>query len=209
MKIRSITKRFDSLTALDDISAEFGKGRLCILAGPNGAGKTTLLRIMAGLMPATRGSIDRSPSSLGVMMQESFLYPDLSPVKNLELYAGLLRVGMEKVDELITLLDMEDFARREVMHLSFGQKKRVSLARVLLSDPKCLLLDEPFLGLDAAHVEKLQKIISTLTSSGSLVLIATHELDLVRALADDLLLLDAGRLTYFGSFSSWFPGAPS
>ncbi len=202
MKADSITMKFGEIVALDSVSAEFSPGSLYVLAGPNGAGKTTLLRIVAGLLRQTFGSITFDANAeLGVMMQESYLYLDLSARSNLQLYAELYGVPSERAEHLKELLELDNFYDQDVATLSHGQKRRVALARALLNDPNILLLDEPFLGLDTSSVAHLQRFLADYKEKGGIALIATHELELVREYADKLMLLDGGKLKYFGAFN--------
>jgi len=215
MQLNSITQKFGTLTVLDSVSAQFGPGKIYILAGPNGAGKTTLLRIIAGLLRPTSGNIEFTPhphplpkgervqgeGALGVMMQETYLYRDLTPRENLELYASLYSVPCEQISAVKQLLNLEPFFDHDVGTLSHGQRQRTSLARALLPNPKTLLLDEPFLGLDTSSVAHVQKFLVGFKGNGGLALIATHELELIREIADGLMLLDAGKVKYFGGFN--------
>lgn len=202
MQVISVTKKFGNFLALDSVSAEFEKGRVYVLAGPNGAGKTTLLRVIAGLIRPTSGNVDlASVSVLGAMMQESYLYRDMTPRENLELYADLYEVKRDRVDYVKEALQLDDFFDHDVETLSHGQKQRTALARALLPDPELLLLDEPFLGLDTSSISHLQKILTDYKKNGKTALIATHELELVREFADKLMLLDGGKIKYFGEFN--------
>ncbi len=210
MQLNSITKNFGTFTALENVSATFDAGKIYILAGPNGAGKTTLLRIIAGLLRPTSGSVLLNDANvptyqrtnvLGVMMQESYLYRDLTPRENLELYASLYSIPREQLSAVKQLLNLEPFFNHDVGTLSHGQRQRTSLARALLPNPKTLLLDEPFLGLDSSSVAHVQKFLAGFKENGGLALIATHELELVREITDGLMLLDGGKIKYFGEFN--------
>ncbi|MBI2091466.1 MAG: ABC transporter ATP-binding protein [Deltaproteobacteria bacterium] len=208
MQLDSITKNFGAFTALDNVSTTFDAGKIYILAGPNGAGKTTLLRIIAGLLRPTSGKVvftkipkHQRTNTLGVMMQESYLYRDLTPRENLELYVSLYGVPCEQVSAVKQLLNLEPFFDHDVGTLSHGQRQRTSLARALLPNPKTLLLDEPFLGLDTSSVAHVQKFLAGFKENGGLALIATHELELVREIAGGLMLLDGGKIKYFGEFN--------
>lgn len=211
MQLNSITQKFGAFTALENVSAKFDAGKIYILAGPNGAGKTTLLRIIAGLLKQTSGKVlcdssivrlcDGKTIAPGVMFQESYLYCDLSPRENLELYAKLYNVSPARVSFVQELLELSAFFDHGVDTLSHGQKRRTSLARALLHDPKILLLDEPFLGLDSASIAHVQKFLASFKESGGMALIATHELELVREIADSLMILDNGKIRYFGGFN--------
>lgn len=199
---KAVSKYFGSFAALDSVSADFAAGRLYVLAGPNGAGKTTLLKIIAGLETPSGGGITvTGAASLGVMMQESFLYRDLTPRENLNLYASLLEINRAQIDEVSNLFAMEDFIDHEVQTLSHGQKQRASLARAVLTNPNVILLDEPFLGLDTASVAHVLKYLETVKYAGKLALVATHELDIIKGVADDLLVLERGRVKYFDCFN--------
>lgn len=202
ISLNSVTKTFDGLVALDSVTLGFKAGRVCVIAGPNGAGKTTLLRIIAGLMRPDGGEVvfGGSAKKLGCMMEESYLYRDLTPRENLNLYASLYGKGAKRVDEVAGLLNIFDFMEHEVATLSHGQKQRVNLARTLISDPDILLLDEPFLGLDLASIGCVRKFLGDFGAKGGIALIATHEMDIVRPIANDLMVLEAGRVGYFGEF---------
>lgn len=218
MRIESVTKQFNDLKALDGVSCQFDCGKIIVFAGPNGAGKTTLLRIIAGLIRPTSGRVMFTPHpsplfrqttggqaqgerGLSIMMQESYLYRDMTPRENLFLYASLYGLSDERVEEVENLLGLTPFFDHEVDTLSHGQKQRVSLARAILPDSDILLLDEPFLGLDSSSIADLQKYLMAVQKRGGLVLVATHELDLVRQIADGLLFLENGKIKYFGEFN--------
>lgn len=202
ISIKSVTRQFGSLKAVDSVSLELTSGKIFILMGPNGAGKTTLLRMIAGIIKPTSGTITHGDAArIGVMMQESFLYRDLTPRENIEFYSRLHGVSSQKIDDVSKLLDLNNFFDHEVATLSHGQKQRVSLARALLGNPRILILDEPFLGLDTLSIGHLRDFLTSFRSNGGLAVIATHELDIVRGIADDLVLLEAGKVKYFGTFN--------
>jgi len=203
MRIESITKRFGSILAVDQVSARFEAGKVCVFAGPNGAGKTTLLRIIAGLERATSGSLDMegiARREVGVVAQESYLYRDLTVLENLELYASLFDVSKDSIDYVTNLFDLSIFLNNPISILSHGQKQRVALARTLLPKPKVLLLDEPFLGLDTASVDKVQGFLNKFKMGGGLCLVAAHEKEFIKSIADTLLFLENGKLKYFGDW---------
>lgn len=199
---KEVSKYFGSFAALDSVSASFAAGKMYVLAGPNGAGKTTLLRVIAGLDTPSGGKVELSGSSSpGVMMQESFLYRALTPRENLNLYARLAGAPLSRVQDVTEIFDLGPFVDHEVATLSHGQRQRTSLARAALADPEILILDEPFLGLDAASVAHVLKYLDIFKGEGRLALVATHELDIVKGIADGLLVLEAGHVKYFDRFN--------
>lgn len=204
MKIRAenISKHFGSFVAVSALTAAFERGKAYVVAGPNGAGKTTFLKILAGLITPTHGKITVEGSiCLGVMMQESYLYRDLTPRENLELYAKLSGISFTRIKEVSDLFGLKDFIDHDVATLSHGQKRRASFARAVLTNPDVLILDEPFLGLDTVSVSGTLHYLEKLKASGGMALIATHELDIVKGCADRLLMLEAGQMKYFDRFN--------
>jgi heme ABC exporter ATP-binding subunit CcmA len=175
-----------------------------LLAGPNGAGKTTLLRLIAGLIPLYSGEgevfdtdlhLDRRSARrhLALVGHETFCYDDLTVRENLRFVAKASGGADGDVDPVIDRLDLGAVADLTHRKLSAGQRRRLALGAALVRDPQLLLLDEPHAGLDADGRDVLHEIVAAAPAEGRTVLMASHELDLARALATREVRVDSGR----------------
>ena len=170
--VAGLVKQFGRFAALRGVSAEFAPGRLYAILGDNGAGKTTLLRTLAGLIPPTRGSISMLGTTdlrsvcgrVGYMAHPSLLYDEMSGMENLGYFARLYDVADSdrRCADVIRAVNLDPSLTRPVGRYSQGMRQRLSLARALLSDPKILLLDEPFSNVD---VRSAREMVSLLTGS--------------------------------------------
>jgi ABC-2 type transport system ATP-binding protein len=214
VKLDSVRKVFPRAKkpALENVSAELRAGQITGLVGPDGAGKTTLIRLMAGLLPATSGTIsvdgcdpihdaDKLRGFIGYMPQKFGLYEDLSVLENLELHADLRGlIGEERKTLFKRLLEFTDLARfttRPAGRLSGGMKQKLGLACALLGRPKLLLLDEPSVGVDPISRRELWKMVHELVAQGMAVVWSTAYLDEAELCAEVLLMND-GRLIFSG-----------
>ena len=200
--------RFPALAGVDlDVAA----GEVVLLSGGNGAGKTTLLRVLAGLVPVHSGTaevlghdlvVDRvgHRRSLALVGHETFCYDDLTVAENIGFMARATGVSSEHVAAVLERLGLSGL--REVSHekLSAGQRRRLALAVALVRDPQLLLLDEPHAGLDAEGRVVLDEVLGQAAAQGRAVVLASHELDRARALADREVVLHAGQA--HGAFDS-------
>ena len=206
--------------AVDDVSRHFGRrravsrvsftaraGAILGLLGPNGAGKSTLLTMLATLLRPTSGvirfgSLDPRANGaglrgrIGILGHDLFLYPELTAAENLAFFAGLYRradpaaVALRALDQA----GLADRARDQVNSFSRGMRQRVALERALIHQPRLALLDEPFTGLDDASAAALVRRLGTLRESGTIVILATHDLDLAEGLLDEAVFLRDGRV---------------
>jgi heme exporter protein A len=177
------------------------------LLGPNGAGKSTMLSILATLMRPTSGRIrfgllDSAASGaqlrarIGVLGHDLFLYPELSARENLTFFAGLHQVADPggAADMALRRAGLEDRAGDPVSSFSRGMRQRVALERALIHAPRLVLLDEPFTGLDDASARALVARLNELRDAGSILIVATHDLDLAEGLLDHVVFLRDGRV---------------
>lgn len=205
LSLRGVWKIYAATTALRDVSITASPGRTLALLGPNGAGKSTVLRIASGLIRPTRGTVDvagEHPAHDGVRRligfagHRTFLYGALTAEENLRFYADLYRVPPERVDAALDRFALNAVRRRRAGELSRGLTQRLSLARALLHEPPLVLLDEPFTGLDAPTAEGLAVAIARLREEGRTVVLATHEWESAREVADDAVVLVGGRVAH-------------
>jgi heme ABC exporter ATP-binding subunit CcmA len=193
--------RFPALAGVD---LDVEPGEVVLLAGPNGAGKTTLLRLVAGLVPLYSGeaevfgvdlAVDRRGARRGLALvgHETFCYDDLTVRENLRFVARAGGGQAAAADPVIERLGLGAVADLTHAKLSAGQRRRLALGAALVRDPRLLLLDEPHAGLDADGREVLHEIVTAAPAEGRTVLMASHELELARALASREVRVDSGR----------------
>jgi len=201
--LRGVWKTYGAAVALRDVTLTAAPGRILALLGPNGAGKSTALRIAAGVTRPTRGTVqvggaDPRPNgirrAIGFAGHHTFLYGALTVEENLKFYADLYAISPATVTAALERFGLDGARRRRVQELSRGLAQRVNLARALLHEPRIVLLDEPFTGLDAAFADDLTAALVRLRQAGRALMIATHEWDATRGLADDAAVLLRGRL---------------
>ncbi|MCE4608887.1 MAG: ABC transporter ATP-binding protein [Desulfurococcales archaeon] len=161
---------------LNNISLELYQGEAILITGPNGSGKTTLLRILAGVEKPDDGTVMvlgekfTSPEQkilIGVVLDRPGLYPELTVRENLDLYSRLRGASLD--DKVLDLLGLREVLDRRVDELSFGWRRRVDIARSLIGDPRILLIDEPFTGLDEEASEKVSRIMDHVRSTGGII----------------------------------------
>ena len=214
VKLESVTRRFGDLTAVDAVSMSIEKGICYALLGPNGAGKTTLSKMIGAVLPRHGGEmhvLDMDPwemqsevkAHLGVVMQSDALDDELNVIENLRIY-GLFfwlkgRKFREKVAKLLEFVSLTGREKMPTQALSGGMKRRLLIARALLSDPEILLLDEPTTGLDPQVRQVIWTALRKLRQRGMTILLTTHYMEEAAQLADRVGILDRGKLIAEGS----------
>ncbi len=201
LAVEGLTKRFGEREALRGVSFAAAAGELVAVIGPNGAGKTTLLSIMAGIQPASAGTLSRSPSEIGWVPQQPAVYSKLSVRENLTLFARLEKVADADgaVADALGRIDLAERADEELGRLSGGNQQRVNIAIGLLASPPVLLLDEPSSSLDPRQRARLWEFILTLARGGTTVLYSTHNVQEAERHADRVLVLADGELLFVGT----------
>lgn len=198
ISLDGVGKKFGTVRALSDITLEITPGTTVALLGPNGSGKSTLLKLAAGLLKPTSGTVTlggKAPrdakAQIGYLGHEPFLYRYLSAEENLNFYADLYRVDRARVPVLLDQVGLDGKNSALVRTFSRGESQRLGLARAMLHEPKVLLLDEPFSGLDDANAGRLPQLIA---GPGRTTLLSTHDLPRAREVADRLIHLAGGHL---------------
>jgi len=208
--VRDVSRHYGRRRALSRVSLECRAGEVLGLLGPNGAGKSTLLSILATLLAPSAGEVrygaktatQAGPalrSRLGFLSHDLHLYPELTARENLVFFAKLYNLG--RVDDRVAAaLERASLTPRRddmVSGFSRGMRQRLALERALLHDPRLLLLDEPFTGLDDASVDALVARLKELRAAERIVVVVTHDLDVAERLLDKVAVLKEGRLAAF------------
>ena len=201
LKVRGLTKRFGSRTALSDVSFEIRAGEVVAVIGPNGAGKTTLLAILAGAMPASGGEVTRPPREVGWVPQQPAVYSKLSAAENFRLFARLERVSDPEaaVRRMLDQTGLTERASESVSRLSGGNQQRVNIGIGLLAEPGVLLLDEPSAALDPRQRERLWQFIDGLAARGTTVMFSTHDVAEAERYGERVLVLADAELLFDGT----------
>ena len=207
VEFTDVTRTFGRRRALHRVSLRLNAGEIVALLGPNGAGKSTLLGLAATLLEASSGTIQYGTHTarsggqtlrrcIGLLGHDLFVYPELSPAENLSFFAGLYALGDVRARVESALERGGILSRRDdpVSSLSRGMRQRLALERALLHDPRLVLLDEPFTGLDDASAAALQVRLVALRDAGGIVVVATHDLETIEPILDRALVLWNGRL---------------
>jgi len=215
LEAAGLTKRFGGVAAVDDCSFAVPEGTITALVGPNGSGKTTVFNLLTGYLRADAGSVAfagrrvRRPdptrlarAGLSRTFQQARVFPDLTLVENLVVaiqqpWHAIVRRAVGRADELRALGVLEEFglaghARARAATLSYGQKKLLEFAAVLMSEPRLVLLDEPTAGVNPVMVEAMERRIRELHARGLTFLLVEHNMNLVMRLCDPVIVLDHG-----------------
>ncbi|MFS9316848.1 ABC transporter ATP-binding protein [Streptococcus infantis] len=201
LQAKGITKNYGDHTAVKDINLEFKKGSFNAILGPNGAGKSTTISMLIGLKRATNGQIIYAPNTrIGVVFQASVLDEKLTVKENLAIRAQQYKgIKGGRVEDLINQLGLTAFQKQLYGTLSGGQKRRVDIARALLSNPDILFLDEPTTGLDIQTRKSIWDLLYRLQKDeGMTIILTTHYLDEADE-ADQLYIIDHGEVIAQGS----------
>jgi ABC-type multidrug transport system ATPase subunit len=204
VRVDNLTKQYGKVIALANVSFSARPGQALALWGPNGAGKTTLLKALLGLIDF-KGKIEiegydvkragkNARRQIGYVPQEAIFY-DLSVQATMEFYARLKHADRARVASLIQRVGLADHAQKPVPALSGGLKQRLALAVALLADPPVLLLDEPTANLDARARSDYLSLLAALHHEGKTIIFASHRIEEVETLADDVLMLERGTLS--------------
>jgi len=216
ISIRNLSKRFGSLVALDSINIELGAGELFGFIGPNGAGKSTAMKILAGLLVQDSGEAlvcgldprrdpDLVKRAIGYMPDFIGVYDDLTVDEYLQFFASAFgipaRNGKRRsvIDSILQLTDLTEKRHAMVDSLSRGMTQRLGVARVLLHEPKVLLLDEPASGLDPRARIELREILLTLRQMGKTLMVSSHILAELGEMSTSIGIIEKGRMIFAGS----------
>jgi lipopolysaccharide export system ATP-binding protein len=213
---KGLVKRYRKRTVVDDVSIKVSQGEVVGLLGPNGAGKTTTFYMMVGLVKPNDGQIflndknltrepmyKRARMGIGYLAQEASVFRNLTVRENLEAVLQFLSIPKKemdiKVDKLIEEFGLQKVVNSKGYSLSGGERRRTEIARALVTDPKFILLDEPFAGVDPIAVEDIQQIVSGLRHQNIGILITDHNVHETLAITDRAYLMFEGKILMEGS----------
>jgi ABC-2 type transport system ATP-binding protein len=212
--ITNLTKRFDDITAVDNLSLEIGWGELFGILGPNGAGKSTIVNVLSTLIEPTKGAaivgehdVVFDPEGvrelIGVCPQEPAFYRFLTGEENITLMGEMhlipKEVLKERIETMVEKIGMEDHIKRRAKDYSGGMIRRISMLMALVNDPKVALLDEPTVAMDPKSRRAVWEFIRELKAQGKAIILTTHYMEEAEELCDRVAIIDEGRLIALGT----------
>ncbi len=205
VEIEHVTKKFGSDVVLKDINISMEEGRVYGICGNNGSGKTVLMKCICGFLPVSSGVVRVAgevvgitvdfPESMGVIIETPGFLMNLSGIRNLEILAGLrgviskggIRAAMEQAG-------LDPDLKKAVSKYSLGMRQRLGIAQAIMEDPRLLVLDEPFNGLDKHGVSDIRALLLELKKQGKTILLPSHNSEDIRILCDQVFEMDGGRI---------------
>jgi len=209
--VEQVTKTYGGRVVVDGLSFEAHPGRVTGFLGPNGSGKSTAMKIMLDLADADQGSVTIAgaryrdlpdPTAVvGALLEANAFHPGRSGRNHLRILADAAGVPHDRVDEVLGQVGLDDAADRRVGAYSLGMRQRLGFAGAMLGDPPVLVLDEPANGLDPMGIHEMREVLRSRAAHGCTVLVSSHLLAEVELLADDLVVINRGRLVASGTLS--------
>ncbi len=212
--IKDLVKKFENVTAVDNLNLVIGEGELFSLLGPNGAGKTTTVNILNGIIKPTSGNaliagfdVTKNPDEvkkiIGVCPQEAAVFSFLNARENIELFGNLHSLSKkeieERTDRFLKLLGLTDASKRKAGGYSGGMLRKLNLMMALINDPKIAFLDEPTVGMDARARRNTWEFIGSLKGENKTIILTTHYIEEAEALSDRVGIMDYGKLVEVGT----------
>ena len=206
LSVQGVTKIYGERAAVNNVSFDIKEGEIYGLIGQNGAGKTTIIKVISGLAKPTSGNVyicsyniqtdfEKAVSNLGGIIENPELYSYMSGLDNLKYYASLYKnISKNRIDEVVSLMGMDNRIQDKVKTYSLGMKQRVGIAQALLHNPKLLILDEPTNGLDPNGIKEMRNFLKKLASNGISILISSHILAEMELICDKIGIIDNGMI---------------
>jgi ABC-2 type transport system ATP-binding protein len=216
VEIRDLHKRFGSVGAVNGLSFDVEAGRVTGFLGPNGAGKSTTLRALLGLVRPTAGTatfggrryeeLDRPSTRVGAVLEDASFHPGRTARNHLRVLAVAGEHPLERVEEVLAVVDLSDDADRRVKGYSMGMRQRLAIAAALLGDPEVLILDEPTNGLDPPGISWMRRMVREQAANGRAVLVSSHLLAEVAQSVDDVVIIAHGEMRGRGTLAEVLGG---
>jgi ABC-2 type transport system ATP-binding protein len=209
IELKNITKKFGDFTAVDNLSLTVKEGEIFGFLGPNGAGKSTTIRMLCTLAQPTSGSAKvagydlikdsaRVRENIGLVAEKMIMYDRLTAAENLRFFGKLYEIPKQKleerIDELLELVNMQEWKDTQIAKFSTGMKQRINVIRALLPEPQIIFMDEPTLGLDPQTTFSIRDITREINNSGVTVILTTHAMAEAEALSDRVAIIDHGKI---------------
>ena len=214
--VADLTKSYGGRAVVDGVSFDCAPGTITGLLGPNGAGKSTTLKMLLNLVAPTRGSatiggvryrdLTHPARTVGVSLDASGLHPGRSVLETVRIAAKTIGVSAVRADQVLELVDIGAERKKAVRNCSLGMKQRLSLGLALLGEPEYLILDEPVNGLDPGGISWIRQLLRQTAAVGHTVLLSSHLLREVDAVADNLVIMNRGRVAVQGSMGQLLAG---
>ncbi len=207
LNVDHLTKKFNFITAVKDVSFTIKKGNVYGILGPNGSGKSTTLGMVLNVVNETSGSFawfggntttHQALKKVGAIIERPNFYPYMSAEQNLRLVCKIKEVPTSKINEKLELVGLLDRKESKFRTYSLGMKQRLAIASALLNDPEILILDEPTNGLDPQGIHQIREIIKKIAAQGTTILLASHLLDEVEKVCTHAIILRKGQMIYCG-----------
>ncbi len=210
--VNNLDKKFGGLHAVNDVSFELSPGKVTGYLGPNGSGKSTTMKLMVGLQKGEGTTLFdgqqlaqfEDPSKvIGVHFGSPSFYPGLSAEEHLHLLSKAMNIKPARVDEVIDIVGLSSAKKKKPKQFSLGMVQRLGLASALLAEPHMLMLDEPANGLDPQSIQWLRDFLKDYAKQGHIVFVSSHLLSEMQLLADDLVIIAAGKIKATGSMNEF------
>ena len=219
LEVINLTKRFGTLTAVDNLSFKIERGKVYGLLGPNGSGKSTTLGMILNVVNKTSGGFlwfegkyttQEALKKIGAIIERPNFYPYMTARQNLELVCKIKEISTDSIQEKLELTGLADRQHDMFKTYSLGMKQRLAIASALLNNPELLILDEPTNGLDPKGIHEIRAIITDIARTGKTIILASHLLDEVEKVCDRVIILRKGRKIFEGNVTemsqrqNWF-----
>ena len=213
LEVKNVTKRFDGVTAVDDLSLEIEPGKIYGLLGPNGAGKTTTIRMIMGIINPDEGRIEvfgepfseKSKDRIGYLPEERGMYRKMKVLDHIvflgEIKSIPAKTASERAIAWMNRLELSGWEQKTVESLSKGMQQKIQFISTIIHEPELIILDEPFSGLDPINTQLLKDIVMEMKQEGRTIVLSTHLMDQVEKLCERICLINKGRTVLQGDLS--------
>ena len=204
IELKNVYKTIHKKPVIQDISVLMQSGKVYGFQGINGSGKTMLMRLISGLIRTTQGQIIINgktlgkditfPESIGLFLENPTFLDEYSGFRNLKMLASIQnKISDDKIHETIELVGLDPAEKKKYRKYSLGMKQRLGIAEAIMEDPDIVIMDEPTNSIDVNGIELIKTIITAQKERGALVIVSCHDLPLLQAMSDEILLLESGR----------------
>lgn len=206
IEVKNLTKKFNKVKVVDDVTIKFESGKIYGLTGRNGSGKSVFLKMLCSFYLPTSGTIlqdgwnyienNSFPKSTRALIESPDFIPDISGYENLKILASIQNIASdEDICNALKDVDLYDEKDKKYSEYSLGMKQKLGIAQVIMENPQVIILDEPFNGVEEKSVIKIKKILKKLKNQDRLIIITSHIKEDIKELSDEIYVFDAGKLS--------------